>query len=1026
MFSVAKDRPGFTAIEASRLAREMFGISGTAGELPSERDQNFSIKAESGENFVLKIASAADSGEILDLQNQAMEHLLRNAPSVRCPRVLSTREDRKISSVTGCDGLKHQVRMLTWLPGRFFARVKPHSPELLRSVGRLLGRVDKAFESFDHPAARRKLRWDLRDADLVMQTGLEVIHDPARCLLVEHFLRLFETGAKPHFPSLRTGIVHNDGNDFNILVTRPEGSEEGPGALVACGIIDFGDMLHGIVAGEPAIAAAYALLGKSDPIAAAAHVVGGYHEIFPLTEPEISLLYSLTCARLAASVSISAIQQEEEPDKPYLSISEKLAWEALEKLAAVSPEFAHYAFRRACGLPPCPQSAGVVRWLQDWREQAGPVIAADLKGGNALLFDFSVGSLELGSLEELADVPKLTKFLFGRLREAGATAGIGRYNEARAVYTSDPYKVASDEIESWRTVHIGIDLFQEPGSPVFAPLDGAVHSFQNNDSPLDYGPTIILEHHPGEGCPKFFTLYGHLTPDSLEELRPGMPVAQGTRIGRIGSFPVNGGWVPHLHFQIICDMLGKKGDFPGVAAPGEREIWLSLCPDPNLVLEIPDSCLPRRKRSAAELGAARKMRLGPSLSLSYRKPLRISRGFMQYLYDDEGRRHLDAVNNVAHVGHSHPRVLEAARRQAAVLNTNTRYLHENIVHYAERLCARLPKPLGVCFFVNSGSEANDLALRLARAHTRQRGVVVLDGAYHGNLTSLIEISPYKFDGPGGEGAGASVHKVPMPDVYRGLYRRGDPEPGVKYAGHVRAAVEAAPEGVAAFICEPVLSCGGQIVLPHGFLREAYLHVRAAGGLCIADEVQVGFGRLGTHFWGFETQDVVPDIVTMGKPIGNGHPLGAVVTTPEIAASFANGMEYFNTFGGNPVSCAVGLAVLEVIETEELQERALRVGARMKSGLESLGCRHELIGDARGIGLFLGVELVRDRSSLEPAAAEASYLVERMKDHGILVSTDGPLHNVIKIKPPLAFTEANADFLVRTMDKILEEDFLSPA
>ncbi|MCB9420915.1 MAG: aminotransferase class III-fold pyridoxal phosphate-dependent enzyme [Ardenticatenaceae bacterium] len=414
----------------------------------------------------------------------------------------------------------------------------------------------------------------------------------------------------------------------------------------------------------------------------------------------------------------------------------------------------------------------------------------------------------------------------------------------------------------------------------------------------------------------------------------------------------------------------------------------------------------------------RQQHLGPSLSISYREPLKIVRGAGQYLYDETGRPYLDCVNNVCHVGHSHPRVVEAAANQMAILNTNTRYLHDNIIRYAGRLTATLPDPLNVCFFVNSGSEANDLALRLARTYTGQQDTIVLDGAYHGNLSSLIDISPYKFNGRGGQGEPAHTHTALMPDSYRGPYQEG-----AKYADHVQQIIENLQRNgrhPAAFIAESLLGCGGQIVLPDGYLQTAFQHVRAAGGVCIADEVQVGFGRVGSHFWGFETQGVVPDIVTMGKPIGNGHPLAAVVTTAEIAQAFHNGMEYFNTFGGNPVSCAVGLAVLDVIEDEHLQQNALRVGEHLKAGLTGLMARHPIIGDVRGLGLFLGIELVRDRETLEPAAEEASAIVEKMKQRGILLSTDGPLHNVIKIKPPIVFTTADADFLVITLDQVLSD------
>jgi 4-aminobutyrate aminotransferase-like enzyme len=417
-----------------------------------------------------------------------------------------------------------------------------------------------------------------------------------------------------------------------------------------------------------------------------------------------------------------------------------------------------------------------------------------------------------------------------------------------------------------------------------------------------------------------------------------------------------------------------------------------------------------------DLAGARRRYIGPSLSVAYRRPLTIVRGEGQYLFDDRGRPYLDLVNNVCHVGHCHPHVVGVGQRQMRVLNTNTRYLHDAITNYAARLTATLPAPLEVCYFVNSGSEANELALRLARAHTGRRHVAVVDGAYHGNTTSLVAMSPYKFKGPGGAGVAEPwVHVVPMPDSYRGGHRGHTRATGEAYGADAGRVIAHAGENLAAFFVESLLSCGGQIVLPPGYLETTFAHVRAAGALAVVDEVQVGFGRVGSHFWGFQLQHVVPDIVVMGKPIGNGHPLGAVVTTREIAASFANGMEFFSTFGGNPVSCAIGHAVLEVIERERLQERAARLGARLISGLRDVAARHPIVGDVRGEGLFVGFELVRDGQTLEPAATEASDLVNRLVARGLLLSTDGPLHNVIKIKPPLVLTEDDVDMAVRAID-----------
>jgi 4-aminobutyrate aminotransferase-like enzyme len=357
----------------------------------------------------------------------------------------------------------------------------------------------------------------------------------------------------------------------------------------------------------------------------------------------------------------------------------------------------------------------------------------------------------------------------------------------------------------------------------------------------------------------------------------------------------------------------------------------------------------------------------------------------------------------------------------AELNTNTRYLHPNIVEYARRLTETLPPPLEVCFFVNSGSEANDLALRLARTHTGFQDMLVLEHAYHGHTGDLIEISPYKFDGKGGKGSPPHTHKVPIPDRYRGKYRAAQGNLGMLYASDVAETARRVREeraGLAGFIAESIVSCGGQIILPDGYLREAFESVRRAGGVCISDEVQVGMGRVGSHFWGFETQGVVPDIVTAGKPIGNGHPLAAVITSRGIAESFCNGMEYFNTFGGNPVSCAVGLEVLRIIEEEGLQRHSGEVGGHFLRGLKGLMGSHSIIGDVRGLGLFIGVELVRDRETLEPAGSEAADIVEAMKERGVLLSTDGPFHNVIKIKPPLVFTRSDADSVVENLDQVL--------
>src|SRR5262249_203205 len=572
-----------------------------------------------------------------------------------------------------------------------------------------------------------------------------------------------------------------------------------------------------------------------------------------------------------------------------------------------------------------------------------------------------------------------------------------------------------------------IDLFVEPGTAVRAPIDGTVHILANNASTLDYGPLVILEHKTSDGD-SFFTLYGHLAAETLEKLRVGQPMKRGDEFARVGTAHENGGWPPHLHFQIILDLLDLGKDFPGVARASERSVWTSLSPHPNLLLGIPPDRFPDKPPDIDATLDSRRSLLGKNLSVSYERPLKIVRGWMQYLYDETGRAYLDVYNNVPLVGHSHPRVLAAAQAQLALLNTNTRYLHDNVNRYAERLTQLLPEPLRVCYFLNSGSEATDLALRLARVHTKREDVIVLDHAYHGHTHTLVDISPYKFNGPGGSGKKPWVHVAPLPDDYRGPYRRDDPHSGKKYAGHVIEILENLQRqgrGAAAFIAETLPSVGGQIVFPPGYLAEVYAACRTSRVVCIADEVQVGFGRLGKHFWGFGSQAVVPDIVVLGKPIGNGFPLAAVITTPEIAQSFANGMEFFSTFGGNPVACAAGLAVLDVLRDQDLQQNALTAGKELITALRDLQTCHALMGDVRGSGLFLGLDLVRNRKTREPAPQQASYIVNRLRELGILTGTDGPHHNVIKLRPPLIFSRADAELFVRTLDQVLNEDAAHP-
>jgi alanine-glyoxylate transaminase/(R)-3-amino-2-methylpropionate-pyruvate transaminase len=424
--------------------------------------------------------------------------------------------------------------------------------------------------------------------------------------------------------------------------------------------------------------------------------------------------------------------------------------------------------------------------------------------------------------------------------------------------------------------------------------------------------------------------------------------------------------------------------------------------------------------SAEEVLALRKQFLTPALFTYYRKPIMIVEGRAQWLFDEKGRRYLDGIAGIVTVscGHCHPDVVAAGNRQNELLqHTTTIYLHPNIALYGRDLAAKMPGDLKVVYFVNSGSEANDLALLMARAYTGNYDMIALRNGYHGGNASgmsLTSHSTWKFNVPHSFG----VQHALMPDTFRGPYGKDDPEAGRKYADDVKNLISFGSSGqIAGFIAESVQGVGGAVVYPEGYLRNAYAHVRAAGGVCIADEVQTGFGRTGTHYWGFETQGVIPDIVTMAKGIGNGAPLAAVVTTPKIAQALSSRI-HFNTFGGNPVACAQGRAVLQVIDKEKLQANSLKIGAQLKSGFEKLAQKHSIIGEVRGLGLMLGVELVKDRQTKEPAKEACAEVFERCKDMGLLIGKGGLWGNTLRIKPPMCLTSADADFMLAVIDEAL--------
>ncbi len=984
----------------------------------------------SGRQFVLKVrllseGSRVAAGTTIETETDAMDRAI--SAGVPVPEVLATSSGSRIVAVDDDQGQPCAARALAFLPGQTLAGTI-HTSELMGHLGRALGTLTRALQGFEPTTLSSCEVWDLDNGTQMINERRDALTDDQLCIVdavvADHDHRLCTLAPLPR------SVIHGDANDYNILVGYPPADDQGPYAGFEpnriTGLIDFGDLHRSSTVNEIAIATAYAMFGNSrehadDPVGLVLPLVAAYNDEHRLSDAEIQALFPKALLRLAVSASASAKNRQQTTSDSYRSISETDAWRTLRRFVSTTDTAAErraklrrieWRLRYACGLEPVPGAANLTTAIAQL--PVAPVIAAEHR--DYQLIDLSFDSTTLVGYDS-ANEAALTQEVSAALGysvdrpealRAGEAVGWGRFAEPRALYVGAQFRgVAGAQAVEPRTVHIGVDLFAPPTTPIYAPLAGIVHSFADNAFNNDYGPTILLEHTLEDR--RFLTLYGHLSRASLEGLEVGQTFAAGEKLAELGTARVNGGWTPHLHFQIILDDLGLQGNYPGVAEASQLGIWKQACPDPNLLLRWDDPASRDHFSESTELEERRKSVLAPSLSLSYHRPLDISLGRGQYLYERNGHCYLDLVNNVSHVGHCNPTVVAAIARQAAALNTNSRYLHRNIVDYAERLLATMPEPidgdpLEVCFLVNSGSEANDLALRIARTATGRSSVICMDGAYHGNVTSAIAVSPYKHDGPGGSGTPADVFKVSMPDTYRGLHR--DQDAADLYAREVRRVTE--EHTVAAFIGESILSCGGQIELPSGYLAQAYEAVRATGGVAMADEVQVGFGRTGSHFWGFESHGVTPDIVTLGKPIGNGHPLAAVITTRKLASAFANGMEYFNTYGGNPVSCAVGLAVLDVIETEELQQRALELGAHFKDGLGQIATFASSIGHVRGRGLFLGFELVQDRTTRIPDPQLASYLVQWMRERGFLLSTDGPDHNVIKIKPPMVIERHDID------------------
>ena len=640
--------PEFTIDQASNLLEEKFNIRGELRLLNGERDLNYLVVART-RKYVFKIANQNESKAMLDCQQQVFEKLAGDGAFAVNFESVKSQSGHYIENLHDNNGNKHYCRLLNYVDGQLFSSINPHFPELLFDLGSTLGRLDRSLLDFNHAALDRPLLWKMHEALDVVDRFKPLLESNAKRELIEYFASGFRDRVIPSDATLRRSVIHNDANDNNVLVLA-----DNVWSQRISSIIDFGDMVHSWTVAEPAIAAAYAMLGKTHPLETALSIIKGYHQQLPLQENEVRVVFDLICMRLCLSVCICAYQKSLDPDNEYLSISELPAWQLLEQLRTIPPAFAEYLFRNACGYEAVPQHSRLVQWLKNNRESFGSIIDADLQREPLLWLDLGVASPYFVKPEESSDTVTMTRILERAIADAGCVAGIGGYAEYRLLYDDDAFV---DWDNHQRSLHLGIDIFMPAGTAVYAPLAATVYSIAVHSQDFDYGGCIILQHdipQPNATPLRFYTLYGHLAPSSFAHLKTGNSLKAGEQIAVLGDQSENGRWPPHLHLQIMLDLLGETDNFFGAGSHCFREVWLNLCPDPNLILAAPTETLDHPAVDKSAILESRRQTMNPSLSLSYRDPIHTLRGSMQFLYDDTGRRYLDAVNNVPHVGHCHP------------------------------------------------------------------------------------------------------------------------------------------------------------------------------------------------------------------------------------------------------------------------------------------------------------------------------------------------------------------------------------
>ena len=950
--------PQVSEAQAERLLSTHYGLSGRAEALGSNQDKNFLVyDAEDRLLGVLKIANPAFTAVELAAQDAAAVAIAEAEPTLRVAVPLPNLAGDVSTAVDGLlPGTAH-VRLLRYLSGGTLVGTGYLAPAVVAGMGALAARVSRALAGFRHPGLDRALQWDLRHGRDVVHHLVSHVEDPTQRDRLVAVADDAWARIAPLADELPRQAVHLDLTDANVVAS---GDQRGPD-----GIIDFGDLSDTWAVSEVAITLS-SVLGHpgADPTSILPGIKA-FHQLRPLRVAEVDVLWPLLVLRTAVLIVSGAQQVVLDPDNEYLTNQSDDEVRMFEQATSVPLDVMTAVVRAELGLA----------------DDAAPVSGVLLPGLGAL----SVRTLDLSATSDVYDIdaegvgtPSFRDELARSAITAGADLVITRFGQP------DLTRAPLLSMNSPDVIATGLSLWPHEDATMVAPWPGEV-------VPSDSEFTL-------RGVEYELTVGGVATTGRLEAGAPLTTLAAGTWTN-VSVRPVGAPVAPAF----------TTAEF----APG----WLELSRDPRPLLGLPE--LP--DTAARDLLARRNESFAMVQEHYYADPPQIERGRRHYLMSTAGRVYLDMVNNVTVLGHAHPRIADAASRQLRRLNTNSRFNYEAVVAFSERLAAMLPDPLDTVFLVNSGSEASDLALRLAIAVSGHRDVIAVGEAYHGWTYATDAVSTSTADNPNALSTRPDwIHTVESPNSFRGTYRGDD---AVRYAPDAVAKVAelvAAGRPPAGFICESVYGNAGGMALPDGYLRQVYAAVREAGGFAVADEVQVGYGRLGEWFWGFDQQQVVPDIVSIAKSTGNGYPLGAVITSRAIAEAFSSQGYFFSSTGGSPLSCAIGMTVLDVLRDEDLQGNASRVGGHLKAELMALREKHPIIGTVHGMGLYLGVEMVRDQVTLEPATEETAAICDRMLELGVVIQPTGERQNILKTKPPLCLDIAGADFYVATLDRVLTE------